>query len=148
MTGRNNGTSWPLTPDSKTSGAAVSGAVPGQRQQIARAQLQAGLAPRPWQITVVNNGSSLANFFVEYGDDFGTSRSVSPGAEAMLQIQDVPPFGGVPVAPFVGNFWTLTVTGTHVTVYGSAVAAFTIKPNLFCSMAPQASGGPVDEVWP
>lgn len=145
---RNNGTSWPLTPESKTSGAVVSGPVPGTRQQIARAQLQPGLAPRPWQIIVVNNGPVLANFFVEYGDDFGTSRSVSPGADAMLTVHDVPPFGGVPVAPFVGNFWTLTVTGTNVTVYGSAIAAFTTKANLFCSMAPQASGGPVDEVWP
>lgn len=145
---RNNGTSWPLTPESKTSGAAVSGPVPGIRQQIARAQLQPGLAPRPWHITVVNNGPVFANFFVEYGDDFGTSRSVSPGADSMLVIENVPPFGGVPVAPFVGNFWTLTVTGTNVTVYGNAIGAFTIKPNLFCSMAPQASGGPVDEVWP
>lgn len=145
---RNNGNSWPLRPECKTSGAAISGPTPGERQQIARAELQPGLAPRPWQITVVNNGAVFADFFIEYGDDFGTSRSVDPSADSMLWIANVPPFGGVPVAPFVGNFWTLTVTATRVTIYGNAIAAFTAKANLFCSMAPQGSGGPVDEVWP
>jgi len=145
---RNNGNSWPLKPESKTSGAAVSGPAPGVRQQIARAELQAGLAPRPWKIVVVNNGPIFADFFVEFGDSFGTSRSASPGADSMLWIANVPPFGGVPAAPFVGNFWTLTVTATSVTVYGNAIAAFTAKDNLFASMAPQGAGGPVDEVWP
>jgi hypothetical protein len=97
---------------------------------------------------VVNNGPIFADFYIEFGDDFGTSRSVSPGADAMLVVQDVPPFGGVPIPPFVGNFWTIVVPARNVTVYGAAIAAFTTKPNLFVSMAPQGAGGPVDEVWP
>ena len=136
---------WPLKPGSKTSGTAVSGPVPGTRQQICRAELQADLPARPWQIVVANLGPIIADFFIELGDDFGASTSTDAAVRACIQIQDVTPFGGVPVPPSVGNFWTMTVVAKSITVYGTAIAAFTARPNLYASIAPQAASLPMVE---
>lgn len=136
---------WPLKPGSKTSGTATSGPIAGARQQICRAELQSDLPARPWQVVVANLGSISARFFVELGDDSGASTSTDGTTAASIEISDVPPFGGVPVPPYVGNFWTMTVVAKSVTVYGSAVGAFTSRPNLYATIAPQAASLPMVE---
>ena len=136
---------WPLKPGSKTTGSVASGPAPGIRQMICRAELQDGLPSRPWQVVVCNLGPLFCDFFLEIGDEYGTTRSSAAGVDAMMVVQDVPPFGGVPVPPFVGNFWSFQVVGRSVTVYGACIGAFVARPNLYASCAPQSAAVPMVE---